>query len=123
MCFFYSSLFWSLFQVFKIKWLKAVEAIIVAMITGIVSFAMLTGINTCTDKQPYDNHAIVSKVNNHRYFSCPSPKVLVLIAYSKTCLKQLLKIHKTKVLMTNGSLMKVESISECSPSAILLTCI
>ena len=25
--------------------------------------------------------------------------------------------------MTNGSLMKVESIAECSPSAILLTCI
>ena len=31
-----------------------------------------------------------------------------------------LKIDKTKVLMENGSLMKVESIEE---SAILLTCI
>ena len=31
------------------------------------------------------------------------------------------KIDKTKSLMTNGSLMKVESIAECS--AILLTCI
>ena len=41
--------------------------------------------------------------------------------YSKACLKRLLKIDKTKILMTNGSLMKVESI-ECSPSAILLTC-
>ena len=29
------------------------------------------------------------------------------------------KIDKTKILMTNGSLMKVESIAECSP----LTCI
>ena len=28
-----------------------------------------------------------------------------------------------KILMTNGSLMKVESIAECSPSEILLTCI
>ena len=36
------------------------------------------------------------------------------------------KIYKTKVLLKNGSLMKVESIAECSPlehSAILLTCI
>ena len=34
------------------------------------------------------------------------------------------KIDKTKVLKTNGSLMKVESIVECSwTSAILLTCI
>ena len=47
--------------------------------------------------------------------------------YSKTCLKQSLKKKdKTKVLKTNGSLMKVESIAECSlleHSAILLTCI
>ena len=31
------------------------------------------------------------------------------------------KIDKTKILMTNGSLMKVESIAECF--AILLNCI
>ena len=34
------------------------------------------------------------------------------------------KIDKTKILMTNGSLMEVDSIAECSPlehSAILLT--
>ena len=30
--------------------------------------------------------------------------------YSKTCVKRTLKIHKTKILMTYGSLMKVESI-------------
>ena len=29
------------------------------------------------------------------------------------------KIDKTKVLMTNGSLMKVDSIAECSPWSIL----
>ena len=29
------------------------------------------------------------------------------------------KIDKTKILMTNGSLMTVESISECSPWSIL----
>ena len=36
------------------------------------------------------------------------------------------KIDKIKILMTNSSLKKVESIAECSPlehSAILLTCI
>ena len=33
--------------------------------------------------------------------------------YSKTCVKRPLKIDKTKVLMTPGSLMKVESIAEC----------
>ena len=46
--------------------------------------------------------------------------------YSKTCLKRLLKIYITMVLMVNGSLMQVESIAECSPlehSAKLLTCI
>ena len=36
-----------------------------------------------------------------------------------------LKIDKTKIIMTNDSLMKVESIAECCPwsIAILLTCI
>ena len=29
------------------------------------------------------------------------------------------KIDKTKILMTNDSLMKVESIAECSPRSIL----
>ena len=29
------------------------------------------------------------------------------------------KIDKTKILMTNGSLMKVESMAECSPWSIL----
>ena len=45
--------------------------------------------------------------------------------YNKTCLKRPLKIDKTKILMTNGNLMKVESIAECSleHSAILMTCI
>ena len=38
---------------------------------------------------------------------------------SKTCLKWPLKIDKTKILMTNGSLMMVESIAECSKGSIL----
>ena len=39
----------------------------------------------------------------------------------KPALSDLSKIDKTKVIMTNGSLIKVESIAE--HSAILLTCI
>ena len=40
-------------------------------------------------------------------------------------LSGLSKIDKTKILMTNGSFMKIESIAECSleHSAILLTCV
>ena len=39
--------------------------------------------------------------------------------YSKTRVKRSLKIDKTKILMTDGSLMKFESIAECSPWSIL----
>ena len=39
--------------------------------------------------------------------------------YSKTCLKQPLKKDRTKILITNDSLMKVKSIAECSPWSIL----
>ena len=39
--------------------------------------------------------------------------------YSKSVLSRLSKIDKTKVLMENGSLMKGESIAECSPWNIL----
>ena len=39
--------------------------------------------------------------------------------HSKTCLKRPLKIDKIKVLMKNGSFMKVESFAECFPLNIL----
>ena len=35
--------------------------------------------------------------------------------YSKTCVKWPLKNSQSKCLMTNGSLMQVKSIAECSP--------
>ena len=44
---------------------------------------------------------------------------LNVLNYSRTCVKQPLKIDKAKILMTNGRLMKVESIAECSPWSIL----
>ena len=37
----------------------------------------------------------------------------------KPVLSRHLKIDKTQVLLENGSLMKVESIAECSPWSIL----
>ena len=41
-------------------------------------------------------------------------------AYSKTCLiSGYSQKDKTKILMTNDSLMKVESFAECSPWSIL----
>ena len=43
----------------------------------------------------------------------PSPIYTV-----KPVLSGHLKIDKTKILMTNGSKMKVESIAECSPNAL-----
>ena len=43
-------------------------------------------------------------------------KVHVGSQYSKTSLKQPLKKDKTKILIINGSLMKVKSIAECSPA-------
>ena len=55
---------------------------------------------------------------------------LVAFAISTCTVKHVLsghpKIDKTKILMTNGSLMKVKNVAECSAlehSAILLTCI
>ena len=39
--------------------------------------------------------------------------ILVLIIYSKTCLKRPIKNIHNKIFRMNGSLMKVESIAEC----------
>ena len=41
--------------------------------------------------------------------------------YSKICLKRLLKIDKTKALKINCSLIKVESMAECSLGAFCNT--
>ena len=46
--------------------------------------------------------------------------VSVISHITKSCLKRPLKIDKTKVLMENGSLMKVESIAKCSLGAFCI---
>ena len=59
------------------------------------------------------NHHTASLINSTKQ------EVHVVSQYSKTGLKQPLKKDKTKILITNGSLMKVKSIAECSPWSIL----
>ena len=54
-------------------------------------------------------------VSSQALYHWPTALHLVISMYSKTCLKGHSKIYKTMVLMENGSLMKVESIAECSP--------
>ena len=76
---------------------------------------------------PVDPSFLVVKIShfNKKYSSysestnSTKQKVHVGSQYSKTCLKQPLKKDKTKTLITNGSLMKVKSIAECSPWSIL----
>ena len=85
---------------------------------------------TCVYKQRF--------VNESEYYykdaiSKPTSNMILnrLEKYSKTCVNGHSKIDKTKILMTYGSLMKVQSIAECSPwgmlpleqSTMLLTCI
>ena len=53
------------------------------------------------------------------FTSSTKQKVHVRCQYSKTCQKQPLKKDKTKILITNGSLIKVKRIAECSLWSIL----
>ena len=49
-------------------------------------------------------------------------KIQFIYKYSITCVKRPLKnIDKIKILMTNGSLVKVKSFAECSPWSNLQT--
>ena len=45
----------------------------------------------------------------------------IVLIYSKTCLKRPLNNRHSNCLKTNGSLMKVESIAECSLGAFCNT--
>ena len=57
--------------------------------------------------------------NNSMQSHLPKPSVKVFLHSTvKPALSGQLQIDKTKILMTNGSLMKVESIAECSLRSI-----
>ena len=58
--------------------------------------------------------------NKNVHLTASIERVHVSCQYSKTCLRQPLRKDKTKILITNGSLMKVKRIAD---SVILLTCI
>ena len=62
--------------------------------------------------------AIVHLHNRYRSMERAASDMKELV-YSKTCLKRPPESRQTKILMTNGSLMKVESIAECSLWGIL----
>ena len=67
---------------------------------------------------PVDSSILVMKkshFNKNVHLTVSLQKVQVGCQYSKTGLKQPLKKDKTKILIKNGSLMKVERIAECSP--------
>ncbi|XP_052286298.1 H(+)/Cl(-) exchange transporter 7-like isoform X3 [Dreissena polymorpha] len=72
----------------KLKWMKVIEAGVVAMVTGLVAFAMFVSLDQCTDKVPYDADAIVAKL------SCPENQhhslSTIFLATPEGCLKALL---------------------------------
>ena len=56
---------------------------------------------------PWDGvQCVIVALPGHAHFS-----VTLISQYSKTCLEGHLKIDKTKILKTNGSLMTVQSIA------------
>ncbi|XP_048736803.1 H(+)/Cl(-) exchange transporter 7-like isoform X2 [Ostrea edulis] len=44
------------------NWIKVVEAGLVAVVSAAVAFGLLVGINDCTDKAPFDSHAVTAAV-------------------------------------------------------------
>ena len=78
-----------------------------------------------TQKKHLDETVLLSSQNmlklmirEHYHFYVLCRPMLI---YSEPCLKWPLKIDKTKVLMTSGSLMHVKSIAECSTRAFCNT--
>ena len=58
-------------------------------------------------------------IRDHSDCFCDQISLECIWTYSKTCVNWPLKIDKTKMLMTNGSLMKVKGIAECPKGSIL----
>ena len=76
--------------------------------------------------QPYQHKPSYGKLLVLFYLyckTCVKGRLVLFDLYSETCVISYgnSKIDKTNTLMTNGSLMKVESIAECSPWAFCNT--
>ena len=63
-----------------------------------------------------DNHDYMKYNHTNVYMEAPSNEKRVTV---KPVYNDLSKVDKTKILMTNCSLMKVQCIAECSPWSIL----
>ncbi|XP_060562417.1 H(+)/Cl(-) exchange transporter 7-like [Ruditapes philippinarum] len=72
----------------KLKCMRVLEAGLVAALAGLVSIILITNINACTNKKPYDDLAIVAQVkcpeNEHHSLST------LILATPEGCLKALL---------------------------------
>lgn len=44
------------------NWIKIIEAGLVAVVSAAVAFGLMVGINECTDKAPFDSHAVTASV-------------------------------------------------------------
>ena len=70
-------------------------------------------------------HAFAGRVKVVSHSSCRTSAILKYFCPLKGTVKPVFKLNShskidiTKILMTNGSLMKVESIAECSKGSIL----
>ena len=78
--------------------------------------------------RPSETFCFIEIVKSHcwNFKNCTFPYTYSINIYTvKPVLSGHSKINKTKIFMTNGSLMKVKSIAECplEHSAILLACI
>lgn len=45
------------------NWIKIIEAGLVAVVSAAVAFGLMVGINECTDKAPFDSHAVTASVS------------------------------------------------------------
>ncbi|XP_062566796.1 H(+)/Cl(-) exchange transporter 7-like isoform X2 [Saccostrea cucullata] len=70
------------------KWIKIVEAGLVAVVSAAVAFGLMVGVNECTDKAPFDSHAVTASV----YCSDKSHNSLstLFLTTPEGCLKALL---------------------------------
>jgi hypothetical protein len=53
---------WPFFRFIRKKWLKVMEAGFVAVVTALMAFILMIGIDDCTSTKPFGNHTITSKV-------------------------------------------------------------
>ena len=57
------------------------------------------------------------RIGSSQIIALKNNQIIVLKKHCKTCLKRPLQIDKTNALKTDGSLMQVDSIADCSIGA------